>query len=135
MLPERGAAAVAPAADFSPAGGGTVVAHAQVVVDPEPDGTDGGGVEARHFADIGKEGRIARAVARRALDARRAGEAAPTRATGHLLRRPGKGVAVAERRLELETRHDAGAAQVVRAARKTRRVFAVPRHRRKKDAR
>ena len=110
-----------------------MVVHAEVVVDPQPCGPDGVGVEARHFADVGEEGRLAWAVAGRAFDARGAGEAAPC-AAGHLLRCAGEAVSVPERRLELEARLDADAPQVGGVVDETRGVFAVPRHRRERDA-
>ena len=111
-----------------------MVVDAEVVVDPEPGGADGGGVETRHLADVGEEGRVARAVTGLALDARGAGEAAPG-ASGHLLRRSAECIPVTERRLELQTRHNADGAALLRVAGEARGVPAVPRHRREGDAR
>ena len=108
-----------------------MVVDAQVVVDPHPRRPERG-VEPRHFADVGKKRRLARAVAGLAFHARASGESAPCLAGDALLQR--QVVAVAQRGLELEARHDASAPKLLRVTRKTRSVCTVPVHLREADA-
>ena len=134
---ERGKAGRTPTANptvlrLAPRRAGRMARDAQVVVDPHATRLERS-IQARHLAHVVEKARLARTVAGLAFKPAATSEAAPGLAVYAFDER--YVVRMAERRLELQARHDAYGAQFVRIPRQTLYVRRVPCHLRESDAR
>ena len=129
---EIGQAGCAPAAGPRTVGRRRVVVDAQVVVDPQ-EPRPHARIDAGAGPHVLQKLLLARTAAEPVFDARRARPASPV--LHRALFRRDERVAVAERGLELQARHDADLAQVVRRRRDPRGLGAVPVQRRDARAR